>query len=150
MGVMKRKIPYEIKSYKSTMFFGLTTRQLICLILMLALAVPTGIFGNKIMSSDTVGYIIMIEVIPFAAVGWLSYNDMPLEQIALRIFRFYVGTQKRKWIFNSPETLIHNEEVRIEYLDAAVERAREIAEEKYSGRFRKHRKSRKGSVNNAD
>ena len=30
MGVMKRKIPAEITSFKEKFFFGLTVRQLIC------------------------------------------------------------------------------------------------------------------------
>ena len=44
MGVMKRKIPAEITSFKEKFFFGLTVRQLICGAGILALAIPTGIF----------------------------------------------------------------------------------------------------------
>lgn len=70
MGVMKRKIPAEITSYKEKFFFGLTVRQLICGAGILALAIPTGIFGSKFFTQDTVGWIILIEVVPLAAIGF--------------------------------------------------------------------------------
>lgn len=62
MGVMKKNIPAEITSFKEKFFFGLTVRQLICGAGILALAVPTGIFGSKFLSQDTVGWLILIEV----------------------------------------------------------------------------------------
>ena len=130
MGIMKKKIPYEVKAYKSTMFFGFTTRQVICLVIMLALAVPTYIFGSKFMTSDTLGYVIMVEVVTLAAVGWLSYNDMPMEQIATKVFFFYTGCQKRKWQFTNTETKLHELAVKELLEKTTEERKQELADMK--------------------
>lgn len=104
MGVMKRKIPAEITSFKEKFFFGLTVRQLICGAGILALAIPTGIFGSKFFTQDTVGWIILIEVVPLAAIGWFNYNDMPIEVIGKKAIRYYVESQKRKLKFKNLST----------------------------------------------
>lgn len=137
MGVIKKRIPYEIKSYESTMIYGLTVRQVICVVGALGLAVPTGYFGGKFLSSDTVGYIIMFEVVPFAAAGWLKYNDMHIEKIAVKAFQFYFGTQKRQWIWNSPEVQLHELETEIALDELTKEREQELAEEKAAAKQRK-------------
>ena len=85
MGVMKRKIPAEITSFKEKFFFGLTVRQLICGAGILALAIPTGIFGSKFFTQDTVGWIILIEVVPLAAIGWFNLTICPSKLSAKRL-----------------------------------------------------------------
>lgn len=130
MGVMRRSVPAEIKAFKEKFFFGLTVRQLICGAGILALAIPTGIWGNKIMSQDMVGYIIMLEVVPLAAIGWASYNDMPIEVIGKKALAYYFGVQKRKLKYTPPEATVHKELVKLNLEVVTAERNEELRLEK--------------------
>ena len=132
MSVVKRRIPHEVKAYKSTMFFGLTTRQLICAAIAVALAAPTVYLNSTVfhLDSDVFGYLIMFETIPPAVCGWMSYNDMPVEQIAVKIFYFYFGARRRKWQYVTEEAKIREALVKIEYEETAEARRNELKEEK--------------------
>lgn len=131
MGVMRRKFPNEIKAYKSVMFFGLTARQVICVICALALAIPSALIANKLgADSDTIGYIVIFEVLPFGAAGWIEYNDMAIEKFAKQIIKFYCGSRRRKWQFINPETKIHDAVMQIEFERLTEERKQELADER--------------------
>lgn len=132
MSVVKRRIPHEIKAYKSTMFFGLTTRQVICAVIALILVVPTVFLNRNVLhlDDDLFGYLIMLEVIPPAACGWLSYNDMPIEQIAVKLFYFYFGCRNRKWKWHTDEAKIHEAVAKLEFEEIAKARKEELEEEK--------------------
>lgn len=97
MGLMRAEIPPEITEYKEKFFFGLTVRQLASVAVMAALAVPTAMFGSKIMPSDVVEWLVVLEVIPCAAIGWLRFNDMPFEKYAKKVINYYISKQKRKF-----------------------------------------------------
>lgn len=138
MGVMRRKFPHEIKAYKSVMFYGLTARQLICVICALVLAIPTAFLCSKLgVETDVIGYIIMFEVIPFGAAGWIDYNDMPLEKVAEQVVKFYFGARRRKWQFTSVETRVHDAVMEIEYERLTAERKQEIADNKVKAKEEK-------------
>ena len=151
MGVMRRSIPAEIKAFKEKFFLGLTVRQLICGAGILALAIPTGIWGNKIMSQDTVGWLIILEVAPLAAIGWASYNDMPIEVTGKKALAYYFGNQKRKLKYTSPEAQIHNKLVKLDLQAVTDERNEELRiekerlklEKKAAKKNKKHKKSEK-------
>ncbi|MCM1327948.1 MAG: PrgI family protein [Ruminococcus sp.] len=151
MGVMRRSVPAEIKSFKEKFFFGLTVRQLVCGAGILALAIPTGIFGSKIMSQDMVGWLIILEVAPLAAIGWASYNDMPIEKIGKKALAYYLGIQKRKLKYTPPEAAVHKELIKLELEAVTAERNEELRQEKERLKFekkaakknKKHKKSKK-------
>lgn len=130
MGVMRRSVPAEIKAFKEKFFFGLTVRQLICGAGILALAIPTGVFGSKIMSQDTVGWVIILEVAPLAAIGWANYNDMPIEVIGKKALAFYFGIQKRKLKYTPPEATVHKELIKLNLEAVTAERNEELRLEK--------------------
>lgn len=145
MGIMRRKFPCEIKSYKSVMFYGLTARQAICVICAFALAIPTALFGNKIgLSSDTIGYLLMFEVIPFGAAGWVEYNNMALEKFAQQLIVFYGGSRRRKWQFTNVETKVHDAVMQLELERMTDERKKELADEK--ARKKSERKVEKAKI----
>ncbi len=118
MGVMRRSVPAEIKAFKEKFFFGLTVRQLICGAGILALAIPTGIWGNKIMSQDTVGWLIILEVAP------------PIEKIGKKALAYYLGVQKRKLKYTPPEATVHKELIKLELEAVTAERNEELRLEK--------------------
>lgn len=129
MGVMSRSVPEEVRSYKEKMFFGLTVRQLVCAAAMLALAVPTGLWGRNFLSQDMVGWLILIEVVPFAAIGWLNYNDMPIEVIGKKAIAYYFGIQKRKFTYVSDNAEIHIRLQKIALAEETVLRRNELKAE---------------------
>ena len=100
--------------------------MLICGAGILALAIPTGIFGSKFFTQDTVGWIILIEVVPLAAIGWFNYNDMPIEVIGKKAIRYYVESQKRKLKFKPFEVKLHETLIDIEYSELSNERSEEL------------------------
>lgn len=151
MGVMRRSVPAEIKAFKEKFFFGLTVRQLVCGAGILALAIPTGIWGNKIMSQDTVGWLIILEVSPLAAIGWASYNDMPIEVIGKKALAYYFGNQKRKLKYTPPEAAVHKEMINLNLEALTAERNEELRvgkerlklEKKLKRKIKKRQKSKK-------
>ena len=131
MSIMKRTIPAEITAFKEKMFFGMTVRQLACAAGILATAIPTGIFGSKVLPQDVVGYLIMIEVIPLAAIGWLQYNDMPIEIIGKKAISYYINPQKRKFKYLMADIIkIHNFEVDEAYKEELALRKEEVKRNK--------------------
>jgi hypothetical protein len=102
-------VPPEVTEYKEKFFFGLTVRQMVCVAAGLALAVPTGIFGGRVMSSDMVQWIVFLEAAPFLAIGFFRYNDMPLEKIAGKVFSHYVDKQKYKQTYTEDLWKLQNE-----------------------------------------
>lgn len=130
MGVMRRSVPAEIKAFKEKFFFGLTVRQLFCGAGILALAIPTGIWGSKIISQDILGWVIILEVAPLAAIGWANYNDMPIEVIGKKALAYYFGVQKRKLKYTPPEAAVHKELVRLNLEAVTAERNEELRLEK--------------------
>lgn len=154
MGVMKREIPDEVRTYKEKFFFGLTARQMLCGAIGIGLAAPTAIFGWGKIPDDIIMWVLLLEMAPAIAVGWFSYNGMPTEKIAKRIFAFYAGTQKRKMKFKSEERLIHEQLVQIQLEADTAERQREIEEEKRQKKLARKTKRGKrngsGNTNNDD
>ena len=131
MGLMKRRIPQELKAYKSQLFFGLSGRQVLCAVGALAFGVPTGIICSQCnVSTDMTSMICMAAAAPFGLLGWVTYNNMPFEVYAKKIYEFYFAPQKRKWQYIPPEVKVHNALMELEYEELAAERKKELADEK--------------------
>ncbi len=128
--MIKADIPQDIREYKEQFFFGLNLRQLVCAVIMILLAVGTFLIGHKFIRTDILMYILVIEVAPIAAVGFLKYNGMGFERIAAKVIEFYFSDQRRKLIYQ-PEEAQQNKEVReiIYSLDENVRKA-ELKERK--------------------
>lgn len=97
MGKLRAEVPPEITEFKEKFFFGLTVRQLICAAGALLLAVPTGLYGSKVLPKDVVEWAVVIEAIPFAAIGFFKYNDMPFERFIKKFGFYFICSQKRKF-----------------------------------------------------
>lgn len=75
---MEINVNKEICSYKEAVFFGLTTRQFVCSVAAIGIAVGT-YFGLKgILGKETVSWLCMIAALPVAAMGFSSIT--PLRQ----------------------------------------------------------------------
>ena len=130
--MIKADIPQDVTEYKEQFFFGMNSRQLICSvrqficgIAMIALAVLTFLIGKNFIPTDILMYIVIIEVAPLAAVGFMKYNGMPFEKFASTLFEFYAGKQRRGMTYLPEEVQIHDEVRKIWLNGLEKERAAE-------------------------
>lgn len=133
--MIKADIPQDVTEYKEQFFFGLTIRQFVCGIAMIALAVLTFLIGKNFIPTDILMYIVIIEVAPLAAVGFMKYNGMPFEKFASTLFEFYAGKQRREMTYLPEEVQIHDE-VRKIWLNGLE---KERAAEKKAKKRKKHK-----------
>ncbi len=133
--MIKADIPQDVTEYKEQFFFGLTVRQFVCGIAMIALAVLTFLIGKNFIPTDILMYIVIIEVAPLAAVGFMKYNGMPFEKFASTLFKFYAGKQRRGMTYLPEEVQIHDEVRKIWLKGLEMERAAE----KKANKRKKHK-----------
>ena len=106
--MIKADVPQDVTEYKEQFFFGMNSRQLICSVLMIVVAVVVFLVGSKFISTDILVYITIALVAPLAAVGFLKYNGMGFEKIAATVMDFYVSNQRRRMEYLPEEMQIHD------------------------------------------
>ena len=78
---MEININKDIREYTEGVFFGLNLRQLICSSLAVASAVAIYFYARKTVSQEVITYLCIAAAAPFAAIGFIKYNGMPMEKI---------------------------------------------------------------------
>ena len=78
---MEININKDIREYTEGVFFGLNLRQLICSGLAVASAVAVYFGARGTMANDVITYLCIAVAVPFAAIGFIKYNGMPMEKI---------------------------------------------------------------------
>ena len=124
--MIRADVPQDVTEYKEQFFLGMTGRQFVCVVLMLILAVITFLVGRIFVTSDILVYLIILEVAPLAAVGFLKYNGMGFEKIAVKVMEFYFGSQRRKMEYLPPEIEIHDKVRSIYISELEAERKAEL------------------------
>lgn len=124
--MIKADIPQDIREYKEQFFFGLNLRQLICAVLIILVAVGTFLVGRTYIRQDILMYVLVLEVAPIAAAGFMKYNGMGIEKIAVKVLDFYFSDQRRKLIFEPQESEIHSEIKELAYSIDEKERKAEL------------------------
>jgi hypothetical protein len=89
------RIPNEIKNYKETWYFGLNTRQLICVGLAIAINVPLYMYCRDIIHPELMGWIRIITGIVFCGIGFYEYNNMKFEKFLWTYLKFKTSPQLR-------------------------------------------------------
>ena len=85
------KVPKEIKNYKEKIFFNLSIRQSISLVIGLLFLVPFflyTVFELK-WDSDLVGWLAIILGIPLFSIGFFNFRGMSMEKFVFQIVRTY-------------------------------------------------------------
>ena|GEM_PF-1560945 len=93
--MLEVKIPAEIRAYKGKLVLGLTVRQVIAIASSLAIGIPLGVFGSKIMPVDYVMWAVILSVAPIIAWGFMKWKDMRFEELVVVMFKFNFLPQKR-------------------------------------------------------
>lgn len=140
--MIKADVPQDVTEYKEQFFLGMTGRQIICVVLMIVLAVGTFLIGKNFVTIDILIYLIVFEVAPLAAVGFLNYNGMGFEKLIGQVAYFYIGNQRRKISYKPEETEIHDKVREIALAAAEAERKAELKEEKKKRKPEKRRKNK--------
>ena len=99
--MLERKIPAEVRAYKSKLIAGLSVRQVISLGIAILIGVPIGVYGRKFISSDILMWVIIIISAPILAWGFVTFQDMRFEEYAKSMLRFTFLPQKR--VFENTE-----------------------------------------------
>lgn len=84
---MEININKDIREYTEGVFFGLNLRQLICSGLAVASAVAVYLSTRETFSKDVITYFCIAATIPFAAIGFIKYNGMPMEKIIVAFMK---------------------------------------------------------------
>lgn len=80
---MEVKINKEIRNYTETIFFGLSLRQFIFSFLACAIAVVIYFSFKDKMNLEMLSWLCIIGAVPFAAMGFIKYNDMFMEEFII-------------------------------------------------------------------
>ena len=126
MLMIKADVPQDVTEYKEQFFFGMNSRQLICSVLMIVVAVLVFLVGSKFISTDILVYITIALIAPLAAVGFLKYNGMGFEKIAATVAEFYVSNQRRRMEYLPDEMEIHDTVRKIYIQQLEEERKAEV------------------------
>ena len=78
---MEININKDIREYTEGVFFGLNLRQLICSGLAVTSSVAVYFGARTNFSNDVITYLCIAVAVPFAAIGFIKYNGMPMEKI---------------------------------------------------------------------
>jgi hypothetical protein len=75
------KVNKEIRNYTESIYFGLSLRQFIFSVLACLMAVILYFILRPYFGLETLSWLCIIGVAPFAALGFITYNGMSAEQI---------------------------------------------------------------------
>lgn len=106
---MEIKINQEIKEYNETMFFGLSVRQFIFALIACGAAVGIYFGCRSFMGTETLSWLCMLGAAPFAALGFIKYNNMTAEKIVKAWIRSEI-LMPRKLIFKGENKLLEKGE----------------------------------------
>ena len=84
---MEVKINKEIRDYTESVYFGLSLRQFIFSILACGMAVVLYFIFRPYFGIETLSWLCILGVAPFAAIGFIKYNGMNAEEFVLAYIR---------------------------------------------------------------
>lgn len=92
---MEVKINKEIRDYKENVYFGLSLRQFIFSMLACGIAVLLYFMFRSYCGTETLSWICILGALPFAALGFIKYNGMNLEDFLVAYIKTEILTPKR-------------------------------------------------------
>lgn len=78
---MEIKIPKEVREYHETIFFGLNTRQFVCSMFAVGVAVAVYFLLQPVLGTEEIGWVCILAAAPFAVCGFFTYHGMTAEQL---------------------------------------------------------------------
>ena len=91
------RIPKEITEYQEKILFGLSVRQLISFSIALTAGVATYLLAAKLWGDDLAGYLVIVEVMPIFAIGFIRINGFSFEKYLAVMIRHRLGYSRRRY-----------------------------------------------------
>ena len=99
------EINQEIKNYTENIFFGLSLRQFIFSAIACIIAVIIYLTFSKSLGLEITSWLCILSAVPFAALGFITFQSMNAEDIFLSIWHsFLFDTQK---LYDKPFNLFY-------------------------------------------
>jgi hypothetical protein len=77
---MEVKINREIRNYTESIYFGLSLRQFVFSVLSCGIAILLYFLLRKYFGIETLSWVCILGALPFALLGFLTYNGMNAEK----------------------------------------------------------------------
>lgn len=84
---MEVKVNKEIRNYTESIYFGLSLRQFIFSILACLMAVGLYFLLKPYFGLETLSWLCILGALPFAALGFITYNGLTAEQFVLAFIK---------------------------------------------------------------
>ena len=95
---MEIKINKEIRTYRETLFFGLSVRQFVCSVLAVGVAVALYFTLSQGLDRETVSWVGIVGAAPVAAGGFFQYKGLTRERFVWAWLKSEVSMAgKRVW-----------------------------------------------------
>lgn len=92
---MEIRVNKEIREYAENMFFGLSLRQFFFSVLGCAAAVGIYFLCRDTLGLELTTWLCVFGVVPFAAIGFITYNGMPAEKVLVAYLKTKIIFPKR-------------------------------------------------------
>jgi len=111
---MEIKINREVRTYRETIFFGLSARQFFCSLGAVGVAVGLYFLLKEGLGKETTSWVCMLGAAPFAAAGFFSHNGLTLEKFLWAAFktevlynrrRLYKSENQYAQLLNAPQSI---------------------------------------------
>lgn len=113
--MLSTKTNLEITEYHEKFFLGLSLRQLACFGVAAVLAIASCFVCLQWLQLDVqlISYIVMVEVLPFLGLGFISHNGYPFEKLVKIYWAWYCGPaevavcprQEKNYVFIDKNTI---------------------------------------------
>lgn len=96
--MLETKVHKEITEYDGKIMFGMTGRQIICVLIAIAIDIPLFFLLYKKIGIETTGYICFFVAIPVLAVGFLKYKGTPIPELVKLLINYYKNNSKLRCV----------------------------------------------------
>lgn len=109
------EINKEVRDYKETVFFGLNLRQTVCSFAAIVTAVGLYFLLNPIIGQENTSWCCILGAMPFVLVGFVKYNGMTAEKVALAFIKFVLTPNRlvykaNNYFYEASKPLIEEKE----------------------------------------
>ena len=92
---MEVKINKEIRNYTESIVLGLTLRQCFFSVLACFIAVVVYFLFIDVLGLEVTSWLCIVVAIPFAALGFVSYQGMNFEKILINVWRSFLMSHRQ-------------------------------------------------------
>lgn len=96
--MLEAKIHKEITEYEGKIFFGMTGKQIICVLIAFAIVIPLFFLLYGSLGVELTGYICIAVAAPIMAIGFFKWKGTSFTDLVRLMFNFYFKNQKLRCV----------------------------------------------------